>query len=210
MYECIFCNYMFTKKSNFERHLKKNCQEFNLMNAYDVYKLFINKKEEVKDVKVNPILELNINYISVDDMIVLVDKYDDDLSFSNLKYLLLKYINNILCNKEFKENYAIKYTRKKPATYYISYTENLHFIKNLKDTCELLCNPILNILLDKFNEFMYVVLRDPDYDMSLYEDTIEKLRITLNRDTIMIVLKNFLKNNILNNNEMKCKLTNVN
>lgn len=204
MFECIFCNYNYTKKYDLKRHLKKNCQEFNLMNAYDVYKLFINNKKDEIRKKENPILELNTSYISVNEMIELVDKYDDDLSFSNLKFLLLKYINNILCNKEYEENYAIKYIRKKPSMYSIFYAENTIFIKDLKNTCEILCNPILYLLLDKFNEFLYFISLDPLYDLSLYEDTIEKLRILLNRDTIMIVLKNFLKH-ILKNNNMKCK-----
>ena len=42
MVECIFCNYNYTKKCDLERHLKKKCERFNLMTAFDVYKLFIN------------------------------------------------------------------------------------------------------------------------------------------------------------------------
>ena len=78
-------------------------------------------------------------------------------------------------------------------------------IKGLKDTCELLTDPILDQLKVKLREFIKKYKKDtePDFDYTLYENAIVELRKELNKQNVKKALSSVLKNDILNNIEMK-------
>ena len=168
----------------------------------------INMKIEIN---INPITKLNIEYIEPEKMKVLIENYDNGTSRNpdKLNLLLSDYIKGVICDKEHPENHAVKYTKKKPPTYnsLIEDTEGntVSVIKGLKDTCELLSDPILNQLKVKMKEFInkYKTEDDPNFDYSLYEDAINQLRKELNKDNVKKALSSVLRNDILNNIEMK-------
>ena len=174
----------------------------------------INMKIEIN---INPITKLNVNYIEPEKMKALIESYDNGSSKNpdKLNLLLSDYIKDVICDEQHPENHAVKYTKKKPPTYN-SITEDadgnpVTVIKGLKDTCELLSDPILNQLKSKMKEFVnkYKGDDDPNFDYSLYEDAINQLRKELNKDNVKKALSSVLRNDILNNIEMKltCSVT---
>lgn len=175
----------------------------------------INMKIEIN---INPITKLNINYIEPEKMKALIESYDNGSSKNHdkLNLLLSDYIKNVICDEQHPENHAVKYTKKKPPTYN-SLTEDddgnpVTVIKGLKDTCELLSDPILNQLKSKMREFIKKYKNDGDdnvFDYSLYEDAISQLRKELNKENVKKALSSVLRNDILNNIEMKlsCSVT---
>ena len=168
----------------------------------------INMKIEIN---INPITKLNVNYIEPEKMKALIESYDNGSSKNpdKLNLLLSDYIKDVICDEQHPENHAVKYTKKKPPTYnsLIEDTEGntVSVIKGLKDTCELLSDPILNKLKLKMKEFInkYKTDDDPNFDYSLYEDAINQLRKELNKDNVKKALSSVLRNDILNNIEMK-------
>jgi len=174
----------------------------------------INMKIEIN---INPITKLNVNYIAPEKMKALIENYDTETSKTpeKLNLLLSEYIKGVICDNEHPENHAIKYTKRKPPTYnsLVEDTDGntVSVIKGLKDTCELLSDPILNKLKLKMKEFInkYKGDDDPDFDYCLYEDAINQVRKELNKDNVKKALSSVLKNDILNNIEMKlsCSIT---
>jgi NAD-dependent dihydropyrimidine dehydrogenase PreA subunit len=164
-------------------------------------------------IQILPINKLSLDHISPDKMKELIEKYDHDRT--KLQFLLKDYINNILCDNEHPENHAIKYIKRYPPTFN-SVTEDsegniITVIKGLKDTCELLSDPLLDVLKVKLTECIKKYKKDTaddnsDYDYTLYEDAIRELRKELNKDKIKKILSNFLKNDLINNIEMKLKI----
>ena len=61
------------------------------------------------------------------------------------------------------------------------------------------------MLKTKLTECIKKYKKDDDlnYDYSLYEDAIKEIRKELKKDNIKKVLSNFLKNDLINNIEMK-------
>lgn len=163
------------------------------------------------EININPVTKLNVNYIEPEKMKALIESYDNGVRKTpeKLNLLLSDYIKDVICDNEHPENHAVKYTKKKPPTY-TSITEDaggntVSVIKGLKDTCELLSDPILNQLKSKMKEFIHKYKGDNDsnFDYSLYEDAINQLRKELNKENVKKALSSVLKNDILNNIEMK-------
>lgn len=226
---CRFCSSSFTRKENLNRHLRdnacsvgKNMTLLDFHNKIDeLYKsagILINGNNNRTDVnshntfniniQIQPITKLSLEHISPDKMKQVIETYDTDKSKLNL--LLTEYINNVLCDSEHPENHAVKYVKRYPPTFN-SITEDsdgnvITTIKGLKDTCELLSDPVLDVLKIKLSECIKKYKRDEDnYDYSLYEDAIKEIRKELKKDNIKKVLSNFLKNDLINNIEMKLK-----
>ena len=175
------------------------------------------------EININPITKLDISHIQDIEMRNLIKSYDDtkynnkdDIENNDkdkLNVLLGGYIKNMICDSEHPENHAVKYTRKYPPTFN-SITEDsegniITTIKGLKDTCELLSDPVLDVLKVKLTECIKKYKKDDDinYDYSLYEDAIKELRKELKKDNIKKVLSNFLKNDLINNIEMKLSVS---
>lgn len=176
----------------------------------------INMKVEII---VNSINKLNLSYIDNDKMKNIIEKYDNEKELINGKYnnakmniYLSEYIRDMICDTEHPENNAVKYIKKHPPTYnsHIQDTDGntVTIIKGLKDTCELLTDPILDQLKIKLKEFIkkYKPDKEPDFDYTLYENAIRELKKELNKQNVKKALKSVLKNDILNNIEMKLSL----
>lgn len=230
---CHFCNTNFLKKNNLLRHLKENrCKAAKTMSLLDYH----NKIDEAKqsltitgdnnhhislnnniinninfNIQIQPITKLSLEHISADRMKQIIEIYDTDKTKFN--YLLTEYLNGLLCDKEHPENHAVKYTKRYPPTFN-SVTEDsdgniISTIKGLKDTCELLSDPVLDVLKTKLAECIKKYKKDDDinYDYNLYENAIRELRKELKKDNIKKVLSNFLKNDLINNIEMKLSIS---
>ena len=222
---CKFCNLNYTRKDNLTRHLKDNrCTVAKKMSVLD----FHNKLEELEKtiiitgnnnqtyinsptinvaIQIQPITKLSLDHITPDKMKEVIEGYDGDPS--KFSYLFTNYLNNVLCNSQHPENHSIKYVKKYPPTFNTTLEDSdgniITVIKGLKDTCELLGDPVLDVLKVKLRECVkkYKKEDDPEYDYDLYEDTIKELRKELKKDNIKKVLGNFLKNDLINNIEMK-------
>ena len=175
----------------------------------------INMKIEIQ---INPINKLDLSYIDTLKMKELIDIYDEcrfkygsiknqEKNPERINITLSDYITQIMVNKSHPENHAVKYIRVDPPTFN-SITEDpisgktVNVVKGLKDTCELLSDPILAQLKLKMKEFIQKYKNDDDFDI-LYEDTIKELKRELNKTTVKKALSSVLKNDILNNIEMK-------
>jgi hypothetical protein len=230
---CRFCSASFSRKETLTRHLKENaCSVGKKMTLIDfhnrideLYKNgFVisgnNNKTDINShntfnihIEIQPITKLSLEHISPDKMKQVIETYDTDKT--KLNFLLTEYINNVLCDQDHPENHAVKYVKRYPPTFN-SITEDaegnvITTIKGLKDTCELLSDPVLDVLKVKLSECIRKYKKeDNDYDYSLYEDAIRELRKELKKNNIKKVLSNFLKNDLINNIEMKlnCEVTN--
>jgi len=222
---CRFCNTVYSRKENLLRHLRENsCPVGKKMTLLD----FHNKIEELYkngiiingnnnqtnshntfniNIQIQPITKLSLEHISPDKMKQIIEMYDSDKS--KLTFLLTEYLNGILCDQAHPENHAVKYVKKYPPTFN-SITEDsegniITTIKGLKDTCELLSDPVLDVLKSKLVECIKKYKKDDDtnYDYSLYQNAIKEIRKELKKDNIKSVLSNFLKNDLINNIEMR-------
>ena len=178
----------------------------------------INMKIEIN---INPITKLDIKHIENDKLKRIIEEYDqekqivcgvDKFSSDKMNLLLSNYIKEMLCDTEHPENHAVKYVKKHPPTYNTCIEDidgnTVSVIKGLKDTCELLTDPILDQLKIKLREFIMTYKGDtePEFDFGLYENVILELRRELNKQNVKKALKTVLKNDILNNIEMKLTL----
>lgn len=178
----------------------------------------INMKIEI-NVLPQPIQKLDVSYIDIIKIKEFIDIYDDarfKVLASNkpdqlknpeiINIALGDYIKEIIYNKEHPENHSVKYIKKDPPTFN-SITEDkegntINVIKGLKDTCELLTDPILDKLKIKIKEFIKKYKKDEDFDI-IYIDTIHALRFELNKKTVKKALSSVLKNDILHDIDMK-------
>lgn len=161
------------------------------------------------EIHINPITKLDITHIPPSEMKMIIEKYDEDNQKFNI--LIGDYIKNILCDVEHPENQAVKYITKKPPTYNSiiedSDGKTVNVIKGLKDTCELLTDPILDQLKIKLKECLQTYKKDSkDFDYSMYEDAFKELKNELNKVNVKKALSSVLKNDILHNIEMKFNL----
>ena len=178
----------------------------------------INMKIEIN---INPITKLDISHIEHDKLKEIIERYDDNKEISNgvekfnnnkVNLLISGYIKNMICDTEHPENHAVKYIKKYPPTYntHVEDSEGntVSVIKGLKDTCELLTDPILDQLKIKLKEFIkkYKSDSEPNFDYILYENAIHELKKELNKKNVKKALNSVLKNDILNNIEMKLSL----
>jgi hypothetical protein len=174
------------------------------------HNMYINVKIEI-----NPITKLQVGHIEPDKMKNLIEKYDDDTpkNSDKLNLLLSDYIKDVMCDSKHPENHAVKYIKKKPPTYNCIIEDDngntVTVIKGLKDTCELLSDPMLNTLKVKLKEFLTKYKKDQheEFDYSLYEDAIKQLKNELNKDTVKKALSCVLQNDILNDIQMKLNIS---
>jgi hypothetical protein len=178
----------------------------------------INMKVEII---VNSINNLNVSYIENEKMKKIIENYGNEKELVNgkekfnndkMNIYISEYIKDMICDTEHPENHSVKYIKKKPPTYntHIQDTSGntVTVIKGLKDTCELLTDPILDQLKIKLKEFIkkYKPDTEPDFDYTLYENAIRELKKELNKQNVKKALKSVLQNDILNNIEMKLSL----
>jgi hypothetical protein len=237
---CYFCNKTFTRKDNFTRHLKEaRCEEASKMTPYDFYLKIEEEVQKAQksttitgnnnisvspggkctvtninvQIQIQPVTKLALEHITPEKMKEVIEQYDSDKS--KLNYLLSEYLNNLFCDTQHPENHSVKYIKRYPPLFN-SITEDadgktITVIRGLKDTCELLTDPVLDVLKVKLNECIRKYKRekedpDSDYDYSLYENAIRELQKELRKDKIKQVLANFLKNDLINNIQMKFKI----
>lgn len=160
------------------------------------------------NIEIHPVTKLALDHISPEKMKEVIEKYN--LDKSKLNYLLTDYLNNVLCDSQHPENHAVKYIKRYPPTFN-SITEDsdgniITVIKGLNDSCELLSDPVLDVLKKKLHECIIKYREGEDYDYSLYDNAIKELKKELRKDKIKKVLSNFLKNDLINNIEMKLKI----
>lgn len=227
-FSCNICKTPFTTRSNLNKHLTK---EGLCMDKKTIHELIGKLEGERKTInnsiiggenntyinikiEINPINKLNTNYIGPDKMKNLIENYEDfssDKSPEKLNLLLSDYIRDVMCDSQHPENHAVKYIKKKPPTYncLIEDTEGntVSVIKGLKESCELLSDPILNTLKGKLRECLDQIKNQGDFDFSLYENAIKQLRQELNKQNVKKALSSVLQNDILNDIQMKLNIT---
>ena len=224
---CIFCSTDFTTKGNLKRHLvNKKCTYKNLEDGEKAFQIqekimnlslsntkTVNANTIVNgnvngninniniNITVNPVTKLNVSYLEPSKMKELVEKFD----YPSFNYLITNYIKDILHNKDHPENHSVKYIKVRPPTF--SNTVNhegksVNVIKNLKDSCELLSEPVLLNLKRKLKECNKFYKNDQDFQ-DLYEDTVRDIFRELNKESVKKALSTVLQTDILNDIEMK-------
>lgn len=160
------------------------------------------------EINVNPITNLNVKYMDTDKMMKMIEIYDKtSKNQENINILLSNYISEIICNEEHPENHTVKYTNKRPPTFMTITKDDQGYpvcnIKGLKDTCELVSDPILDELKLKMKQFIKKHKTDENYNYDFFEESINELRNELKKDNIKKALSSVLQNDIMNNIQMK-------
>ena len=157
------------------------------------------------ELNINPVQKLDTCHIQAEEMKKLIEQYD--LNPNKLNLLLSGYVKNIMCDPEHPKNHPVKYITKRPPTYNSlikdSNGNKINVIKGLKDTCELLTDPILDTLKIKLRQFLKKYRKDVNFNYFIFEETISELRNELNKTNVKKALSSVLQNDILNNIEMK-------
>ena len=226
---CRFCNTNYSRKESLLRHLKDNCcsvgKNMTLIDFHNKIEEFFkngivingnNNKIDINcnntfniNIQIQPITKLSLEHITPDKMKEVIETCDTDKT--KLNFLLTEYLNGVLCDQDYPENHSIKYIKRYPPTFNSIIEDSdgniITTIKGLIDTCELLTDPVLDVLKTKLKECIKKYKKDNDsnYDYSLYEDAIKEIRNELKKNNIKKVLSNFLKNDLINNIEMKLK-----
>jgi hypothetical protein len=224
MVVCNLCSIEFTRKDNLKKHLiERRCKvSVDLFELNEKLNTINNKVKDtvvnngsiinnngngniiMLNLTVNPINKLNVDYIIPDKMKGLVEDYN----YPKLNYLLTNYIKDIIHNKEHPENYSVKYIKRKPPTFSNTINKdgkNINVIKNLKDSCELLSEPVLATLKKKLRECTREFKNDEDF-LNVYEDTVRDIKKELNKDSVKKALSTVLQTDILNDIEMKIEV----
>jgi hypothetical protein len=156
-------------------------------------------------ITINPIDKLNMDYIKKEDLQIMFDKLNKD-QVGNMDLVLKKYIRSLISNPEHPENYAVKYTKKDPPMFSTLISENdqqICVINDLKDTCELISEPLIEQMLKKIKESWREFRQDPDFDETMDVNLLEALRSSLKNENIRKILKRYLKSDILENIDFK-------
>lgn len=178
-----------------------------------------NNNNNIKiEININPVTKLDLSHIKDIELAELISNYDDAKfkhisdnvnNKDNLNIMLSSYIKNMICDTKHPENHAVKYVKKKPPTYNSRIEDSngntVNVIKGLKETCELLSDPILDQLKIKLKECItkYKPDTDPAFDFALYEHAFTELKKELKKSTVKKALSSVLQNDILENIEMK-------
>lgn len=217
---CVYCDKTFTRKFTLKRHIiNKDCSLKNTDKLWEFQDNLLNVNTNINSnpttingnmnvingnvninviIQPNPISKLNVDYILPEKMKNLVEKYDYDKSH----LLLSEYIKDIIHNKEHPENHSVKYVKKRPPTFSNTIENGVNVIKNLKDSCELLSEPVLENLKQKLRQCKKVFKNDSDF-LNVYEDTVKEIYKELNKDIVKKALSTVLQTDILNDIEMK-------
>ena len=161
MKPCLFCNKEFRDTPTLNRHLERKvfCVDMKLLHSK--YENLLKSNQIINNdshntnchntininVSVNPITKLEISHLNVDKIKDYIENYKNN---DKLNLFLADYIKDIICHKDHPENHAVKYIRKYPPTYNSLIEKDgevIGVVKGLKETCELLSNPILNYIL---------------------------------------------------------------
>jgi hypothetical protein len=228
---CSFCNFNFKRKDNLLKHLRENrCEIGKSMSLLDIHERIsslqdkvnglsisgnqnetnINSKNNVHNtiniaININPVTNLNLDYIQPEKMKKLIEECSPD--HTKMSLLLSDYLQEIFCNKEHPENHSVRYIKKYPPTFNSKVQDSngktIDVIKGLKDTCDILTDPVLDVLRTKLNECVKKYKKDEFFDYDMYEETIKAIKEELQKPAIKSFLSSFLQNDILNNIEMK-------
>ena len=191
----------------------------------------INNTINIK-IELQPVSNLN-KILNNDEAIYnLIEKYDDIKKLKNeeefknvkdVKFLLSDYLKTNLCDESKPENHCIKFVSKNPPSYSITEKKDIDgeiitVIRGLKDSVDLLSDPVLNALKKTLNKFERTIklenIKEEEtreyiskYDYIMYDTTIKALKNELNKKNVQNALKQFLKHEILNDINMKIKIT---
>jgi len=191
----------------------------------------INNTINIK-IELQPVSDLNKILSNDEALYNLIEKYDDIKKLKNeeqfknvkdVKFLLSDYLKTNLCDESKPENHCIKFVSKNPPSYSITEKKDIDgeiitVIRGLKDSVDLLSDPVLNALkktLYKFERTIKLENRKEEesrkyitkYDYAMYDTTIKALKNELNKKNVQNALKQFLKHEILNDINMKIKIT---
>ena len=161
-------------------------------------------------IQVQPIDKLNLDYIHKEYLQKMFDKLNKDQS-GNMDLVLKKYIQSIIANPDHPENHAVKYTKKDPPMFSTLITDDDNIekrvVNDLKDTCDLISEPLIEQMLKKIKESWREFRQDPDFDETMDVNLLEALRDKLKNENVRRILKRFIKSDILENVQMRIEKT---
>jgi hypothetical protein len=161
-------------------------------------------------IQVQPIDKLNMDYIKKEDLQIMFDKLNKD-QVGNMDMVLKNYIQSLIANPDHPENHAVKYTKKDPPMFRTLITDanntEKHVINDLKDTCDLISEPLIEQMLKKIKASWREFRQDPDFDETMDVNLLEDLRSKLKNENVRRILKRFIRSDILENVNMKIEKT---
>ena len=218
---CSFCSKEFGRKDVFKKHLiDRSCKMTN--NLFELHEKLLqvgsanlnihgNNNHHNNNINVNVILDikdinsinkLTTDHIEPEKMKDFIEKY----SYDKLSLFLSEYIKDIICNKELPQNHSVKYITKNPPRFNSlvenDHGEKINVIKNLKDSCEVLSQPVLVTLKKKLNECLKKYKNDEEF-ITDCDFEIKGIRKELNKECVKRALRSVLQNDILTDIEMK-------
>lgn len=220
---CSFCSKEFSRKDALKKHLiDRSCKMTNNLfelhekllqvganlringnNNHHINNINIQNVENVNVIlNINSINKLTTYHIEPEKMKEFIEKY----SYDKLPLFLSEYIKDIICNKTLPQNHSVKYITKNPPRFN-SLVENdngdkINVIKNLKDSCEVLSQPVLITLKKKLNECLKKYKNDEEFNTDC-DVEIKGIRKELNKECVKRALRSVLQNDILTDIEMK-------
>lgn len=192
-----------------------------------------NNSNNVINININiPLSELTLKNTE-ESLYKMIEKYFEIQNIKNeqefrnvpkVKFLISDYLKTNLCDQFKPELHCVKYVTKHPPSYNISQKRNdngdiINTIQGLKDSVDLLSDPILKNIKQALQSFQKILIienkkvsenREFDslkYDYALYDTTIKALKNELNKKNVQAALKQFLKHDILNDINMKMKIS---
>jgi len=236
MVECVFCNKTFSRRDNCLTHIntdkcikpiskegifrvieQKDKEIASLKEELSKAQTIINSPHHINhstvqshnnyniNINFHPINQLNMDHIHKEYLQEMFDKLNKDQA-GNMDLVLKRYIANMLSNKDYPDNHAVKYTKKDPPMFSTLVTENetqVRVINDLKDTCDLISEPLIEQMLKKIKDSWREMRQDPDFDETMDVNLLEALRDKLKNENVRRILKRYLRSDILENIEMK-------
>ena len=222
-YICNFCNQSFKQNSNLTRHLNR-CKVYPTLSILDINDKIDHYRTKGSNILINGNGNNNVNNINVENINVNIDinsinklvtnniepekmkEFIENYSYAKLNLFLSDYIKEIICNKNIPQNHSVKYISKNPPRFN-SVIENtsgvkINVIKNLKDSCELLSEPVLVSLKRKLNECLRKYKNDIDFKEE-FDYEIKEISKELNKLSVKKALGSVLQNEILTDIQMK-------
>jgi len=161
-------------------------------------------------IQVQPIDKLNLDHIKKEDLQIMFDKLNKDQA-GNMDLVLKRYIQSMIANPAHPENHAIKYTKKDPPMFSTLITDSdnteKHVINDLKDTCDLISEPLIEQMMKKIKASWREFCQDPDFDETMDVNLMDALKDKLKNENVRRILKRFIKSDILENVNMKIQKT---
>jgi hypothetical protein len=231
----MFCNDQFSTVSSLNRHQDKHCSaavdkkriqqtiqnllyekesvstivtdsnNVSITNNQNSHNTTTNTATTNVTIIVNPVENLDYSRITNEQIHKLVSEYTHDTLNTKLSDLLSK----LIANPGVPENNCVKWITRNPPVYSIKTIDIngdiVQVIRNLKEACDTMKNPVLDGLNKRLTSYMarFVRPRREDLDVEDIKDNLQEIRRQLKDSSVYKTLNTVLRNDVLNEYKLK-------